>query len=154
MRANQRRYGFPYRGAIDDGVSPKRPGTLLDAFQPKMAVPYVLHIEPDSPILNLKLDAVVFSSQLDPHPVALAVAAGIGNALLNNAENGVLQHGLQPTNPRTAKLNLRLPLLVGLLNQVLDGYCQPSLVEKQRLQPADEPPRFRMAFTEHLHAQR
>ena len=62
------------RAALDDGVSPKDLGPLLDSLQAEMTFPHSVHLETHAPVLHLDAKLVVVLGYPTPTSSKEAVA--------------------------------------------------------------------------------
>ena len=111
-------------------MASKNLGPFLDALQPEMAVAYAVHPETHAPILDDNPQPVAVPYDLDLHFLALTVAAGIGQALLNDAKHRVFKDRCQiELRHAGAELDLDLVPPLAFLDKVLDGDENSPLVE-------------------------
>jgi len=78
------------RRTLDGALPAKQSHPLPDSFQTETLFADPARIEAHSPILDLNTKAASLLNQCDPHSFALAVLAGVGQALLYNAIDGIL----------------------------------------------------------------
>ena len=74
-------------GGLDGGTAAQQSGTLANASQTEAVRGNVGRLEPDTPVLDHHPNRVLFLVQFHTNLLALAVVPGIGEGLLNNAEN-------------------------------------------------------------------
>ena len=119
---------------------PSKPGTLANSLQAEMVCPELVRIEADAPIPHLDSHPAVGLPNSTRTFSAPAVAAGVGQAFLHDAEDGDFQRRGQPVKLlRVDELDFRAAALLLLGDQVVDGGHDARLVEHRRPQTADQP---------------
>ena len=86
----------PRSARLDGRAAAEESCPLADALQTETIVSDGGGIETDAPILDFDPKHVFALHQFHPHLVALAVSAGIGQRLLDDAIDGIFQDGNEP----------------------------------------------------------
>ena len=76
---------------LNRGSAPKQPGPLADSLQPEVSLADLIRVKANPPVLDVRAEPFVLLGQFHAHPLALAVAHGIGQRLLHNTKQRVFQ---------------------------------------------------------------
>ena len=118
------------QGTLDGRRSSEQPCTFLDSFQAKVAFAHFSGVETNAPILNLDPNVIIPLGQSDEHSFTLAVASGVGKALLNDPKDDVFQRRCQPFAVEVMnEVDLRFILSTALGDKILDGGHHAKFVQ-------------------------
>ena len=132
----------PLAGADSMVTRPSNNRTALaDALQSESLFGHAVHVETDSPIADVDVNAVVALPERHVNSIAAAVPAGVLQRLLDDAEDRAFQRRRQPLAGHVVvELDFRPAFLAVLADEVFDGLDDPRFVEHRRPQAADQPP--------------
>ena len=104
---------------MDGGASTKQSGSLLNTLQPKGIFFDLGRIESDAPTTDFNSNGVILLCQFYEHFVAVAVATGVGEAILDDTVESVFQNRFQPVESDfAAEMKLRSSIRSALIHKV------------------------------------
>ena len=113
---------FAHR-ASNAALSAQQSCPLSDAFQAEMILRNGLWVKAYAPITNLDPNMIPVLQEADPYSLALAVLAGIRQALLGNPVDGVFQGLIQSVKINFAvELDFRPSIPAFFMDKVGDGF--------------------------------
>ena len=138
---------------FDGHATLQQPHALADALQPESMFLDGSRVETDSPVADVDANTVAALAQRHADPVAAAMPNGVGQRLLNDAEDRIFQRRRKTLAGRVLlEFDLRPAGPVLFVHQILNGLDDAELVEHRRTQAADQPTGLVDGAADQLHA--
>jgi hypothetical protein len=137
---------------VDAAHAAQEPRPLPDAFESETVPRHDPGIESGPPVPDLDANAVSSLSEADPDPRAAAMPARIGEGLLADTVDGLLENGNEPIEiDLAAKLDRWTAFPAVLVDKVGDSLHDPQFIEDRGPDSGNQTPGLEMGLPEHGH---